>query len=165
LQHSHYILHHILTFADILPIIALGLSSPTHAVVDAALSTLPAVLPVLDYSTIKNELFPVIAGVFAHTNSLGIKIRGLEAFYTLCGGTAENDSISDGLDGVSISHDSSKLSSSQVLDKFTIQEKVVPMMKGIKTKEPGVMVSLIIEHKRSTLANCSRWLHSRCSDK
>jgi SCY1-like protein 2 len=160
LQHSHYILHHILTFADILPIIALGLSSPTHAVVDAALSTLPAVLPVLDYSTIKNELFPVIAGVFAHTNSLGIKIRGLEAFYTLCGGTAENDSISDGLDGVSISHDSSKLSSSQVLDKFTIQEKVVPMMKGIKTK-----VSLIIEHKRSTLANCSRWLHSRCSDK
>jgi hypothetical protein len=108
---------------------------------------LPAVLPALDYSTIKNELFPVIAGVFAHTNSLGIKIRGLEAFYILCGGTAD-DSISDGLDGVSISHDSSKLSSSQVLDKFTIQEKVVPMMKGIKTKEPGVMVSLIIETVR-----------------
>ncbi|KEQ72257.1 kinase-like protein [Aureobasidium namibiae CBS 147.97] len=128
---------------DILPIIALGLASPTHAVVDAALSTLPAVLPALDYSTIKNELFPVIAGVFAHTNSLGIKIRGLEAFYTLCGGTAESDSISDGLDGVSISHDSSKLSSSQVLDKFTIQEKVVPLMKGIKTKEPGVMMAAL----------------------
>ncbi|CAD0107182.1 unnamed protein product [Aureobasidium uvarum] len=125
---------------DILPIIALGLGSPTHAVVDAALSTLPSVLPALDYTTIKNELFPVIAGVFAHTNSLGIKIRGLEAFCTLCGGTAENESVSDGLDGVSISHDSSKLGSSQVLDKFTIQEKVVPLMKGIKTKEPGVMV-------------------------
>lgn len=128
---------------DILPLIALGLSSPTHAVVDAALSTLPAVLPALDYSTIKNELFPVIAGVFAHTNSLGIKIRGLEAFYTLCGGTADEDSISDGLDGVSISRDSSKLSSSQVLDKFTIQEKVVPLMKGIKTKEPGVMMAAL----------------------
>ncbi|KAH0100806.1 kinase-like protein, partial [Aureobasidium melanogenum] len=128
---------------DILPLIALGLGSPTHAVVDAALSTLPAVLPALDYSTIKNELFPVIAGVFAHTNSLGIKIRGLEAFYTLCGGTADEDSISDGLDGVSISRDSSKLSSSQVLDKFTIQEKVVPLMKGIKTKEPGVMMAAL----------------------
>ncbi|KAH0338727.1 kinase-like protein, partial [Aureobasidium melanogenum] len=127
---------------DILPLIALGLGSPTHAVVDAALSTLPAVLPALDYSTIKNELFPVIAGVFAHTNSLGIKIRGLEAFYTLCGGTADEDSISDGLDGVSISRDS-KLSSSQVLDKFTIQEKVVPLMKGIKTKEPGVMMAAL----------------------
>ncbi|CAD0094308.1 unnamed protein product [Aureobasidium mustum] len=129
---------------DILPLIALGLSSPTHAVVDAALSTLPAVLPALDYSTIKNELFPVIAGVFAHTNSLGIKIRGLEAFYTLCGGTADEESISDGLDGVSISRDSSKLSSSQVLDKFTIQEKVVPLMKGIKTKEPGVMAFMTL---------------------
>lgn len=85
----------------------------------------------------------MIAGVFAHTNSLGIKIRGLEAFYTLCGGTAEKDSISDGLDGVSISQDSSKLSSSQVLDKYTIQEKVVPMMKGIKTKEPGVMMAAL----------------------
>ncbi|KAH0368854.1 kinase-like protein, partial [Aureobasidium melanogenum] len=127
---------------DILPLIALGLGSPTHAVVDAALSTLPAVLPALDYSTIKNELFPVIAGVFAHTNSLGIKIRGLEAFYTLCGGTADEESISDGLDGVSISRDS-KLSSSQVLDKFTIQEKVVPLMKGIKTKEPGVMMAAL----------------------
>ncbi|KEQ91340.1 hypothetical protein AUEXF2481DRAFT_8592 [Aureobasidium subglaciale EXF-2481] len=128
---------------DILPIIALGLASPTHAVVDAALSTLPSVLPALDYSTIKNELFPVIAGVFAHTSSLGIKVRGLEAFYTLCGGTAENDSISDGLDGVSISRDSSKVGSSQVLDKFTIQEKVVPLMKGIKTKEPGVMMAVL----------------------
>jgi SCY1-like protein 2 len=142
--------YHSLTFADVLPIIALGLSSPTHSVVDAALSTLPAVLPALDYSTIKNELFPVIAGVFAHTNSLGIKIRGLEAFYILCGGTSD-DSISDGLDGISISHDSSKLSSSQVLDKFTIQEKVVPMMKGIKTKEPGVMVSLVIENMRNAI--------------
>lgn len=132
----------------------MGLGSPTHAVVDAALSTLPAVLPALDYSTIKNELFPVIAGVFAHTNSLGIKIRGLEAFYTLCGGTAENNSISDGLDGVSISHDSSKLSSSQVLDKFTIQEKVVPLMKGIKTKEPGVMVSRVTDRLHS------KWLNS-----
>jgi SCY1-like protein 2 len=84
----------------------------------------------------------VIAGVFAHTNSLAIKIRGLEAFYTLCGGTADSDSISDGLDGVTISQDSSKLSSSQVLDKFTIQDKVVPLMRSIKTKEPGVMVSL-----------------------
>lgn len=44
---------------------------------DAALSALPAVLPVLDYSTIKNELFPVISNVFTHTNSLAIKIRAV----------------------------------------------------------------------------------------
>lgn len=32
-------------------------------------------------------------------------------------------------------------SSSAMLDKYTIQEKVVPLLKGIKTKEPAVMVS------------------------
>lgn len=107
----------------------------------------------------------MIAGVFAHTNSLGIKIRGLEAFCTLCGGTADEDSISDGLDGVSISRDSSKLSSSQVLDKFTIQEKVVPLMKGIKTKEPGVMVSFLEIRRSDFVADQSRWLPSRYSDR
>lgn len=48
----------------------------------------------------------------------------------------------DGLDGVVIGKDSSKSSSSSVLDKFSIQEKVVPLLKSIKTKEPGVMVSM-----------------------
>ncbi len=38
-----------------------------------------SVLPVLDFSTIKNELFPVIAAIFSKTNSLAIKVRGLQA--------------------------------------------------------------------------------------
>ncbi|KAG8626110.1 hypothetical protein KVT40_006511 [Elsinoe batatas] len=127
---------------DILPIIAVGLGSSTHAVVDAALSTLPAVTPKLDYTTIKNELFPVIAGVFAHTNSLAIKIQGLEAFYTLCGGTEDAElPMGDGLDGSIVNHDESRASTSAVLDKFTIQEKIIPLMKGIKTKEPAVMMA------------------------
>jgi SCY1-like protein 2 len=29
----------------------------------------------------------------------------------------------------------------KVLDKFTIQEKLVPSLKNIKTKEPAVMVN------------------------
>ncbi|KAF2157061.1 kinase-like protein [Myriangium duriaei CBS 260.36] len=129
---------------DILPIIGVGLASPTHAVVDAALSTLPSVMPKLDYTTIKNELFPVIAGVFAHTNSLAIKIQGLEAFFTLCGGVADADTgVGDGLDGSITQREESRNNSSAVLDKFTIQEKVVPLMKGIKTKEPAVMMAAL----------------------
>ena len=129
---------------DILPIIAVGLASPTHGVVDASLSTLSHITPKLDYSTIKNELFPVIAGVFAHTNSLGIKIQGLEAFYTLCGGTeGEEAVIGDGLDGTVTRHNGDRTKSSAVLDKFTIQEKIVPLLKGIKTKEPGVMMAAL----------------------
>ncbi|KAI6877483.1 kinase-like protein, partial [Hortaea werneckii] len=140
---------------DIFPILLLALdASTTHGLVDAALGTLSVVLPVLDFSTIKNELFPVIAGVFAKTSSLAIKIRGLEAFYTLCGGSSSSDGIAgdddgadDDLNGVGVP-DKRKggkggSSSSIILDKFTVQEKVVPLLKGIKTKEPGVMMAAL----------------------
>ncbi|RMY85182.1 hypothetical protein D0862_11242 [Hortaea werneckii] len=141
---------------DIFPILLLALdASTTHGLVDAALGTLSVVLPVLDFSTIKNELFPVIAGVFAKTSSLAIKIRGLEAFYTLCGGSrsssdgvgGDDDEAEDDLNGVGVP-DKRKggkgaSSSSIILDKFTVQEKVVPLLKGIKTKEPGVMMAAL----------------------
>ncbi|KAF2717686.1 hypothetical protein K431DRAFT_306688 [Polychaeton citri CBS 116435] len=134
---------------DILPIILLALESPTHGIVDTTLGTLAYVLPVLDFSTIKNELFPAIATVFAKTSSLAIKVRGLEAFYTLIGGTASSEDESrqeDDLNGFSVpdKRDSlSSKSSSTILDKYTVQEKVMPLLKGIKTKEPGVMMAAL----------------------
>jgi SCY1-like protein 2 len=126
---------------DILPIINYALESPTHSLVDAALRTLPVVLPILDFSTIKNELFPGIALIFAKTSSMGIKIRGLEALRTLCGGGAEeqNEYQGDGLTGM-VEAPKAKSSNVSILDKYTIQEKVVPLLRGIKTKEPAVMV-------------------------
>ena len=125
----------------ILPILAIALESPTHGIVDAALSSLPFVLAVLDFSTIKNELFPVTASVFAKTSSLAIKIRALEAFYTLCGGSASADT-NDDLNGIGVV-ERKKSASSAILDRFTVQEKVVPLLRGIKTKEPGVMMAAL----------------------
>ncbi|KAJ4326105.1 Protein kinase domain-containing protein ppk32 [Neodidymelliopsis sp. IMI 364377] len=127
---------------NILPIINYSLESPTHSLVDAALRTLPIVLPILDFSTIKNELFPVIATIFAKTSSMGIKIRGLEALKTLCGGgnDEQNDYQSDGLTGM-VEAPKAKTSNVSILDKYTIQEKVVPLLRGIKTKEPAVMMA------------------------
>ena len=107
---------------------------------DAALRSLPVILPVLDFSTIKNELFPVIATVFSKTTSLGIKVRGLDAFVILCGGSADN-SNDDGLDGIMAGSD--KKGVSTALDKYTMQEKIVPLIKGIKTKEPAVMLAAL----------------------
>ena len=115
------------------------MESPTHSLVDAALGTLPVILATLDFSTIKNEVFPVIAAVFSKTSSMGIKIRGLEALKTLCGGGPAS-ADEDGLNGFGDTNSKPK-SSSVILDKYTIQEKVVPLMKAIKTKEPAVMVS------------------------
>ena len=134
---------------DILPIINHALESPTHSLVDAALRTLPVVLPMLDFWTIKNELFPVIASIFAKTSSMGIKIRGLEALKTLCGGGTEeqNEYQGDGLTGM-VEAPKTKSSNVSILDKYTIQEKVVPLLRGIKTKEPAVMVSVFASSSR-----------------
>lgn len=129
---------------DIMPIIVLALESPTHGLVDAALSTISVVLPSLDFSTIKNELFPVIAQVFAKTSSLNIKVRGLEAFNILCGGTAGEVANEDDINGIGVPDKKRPTASSSViLDKYTVQEKVIPLIKGIKTKEPGVMMAAL----------------------
>ncbi|KFA77164.1 hypothetical protein S40288_08370 [Stachybotrys chartarum IBT 40288] len=125
---------------DILPILLAAIECPTHSIVDAALRTLPVVLPVLDFSTIKNELFPVIATVFSKTTSLAIKVRGLQAFVILCGGSTDA-AADDGLNGLGT--ENKKTSSSTALDKYTMQEKIVPLVKAIKTKEPAVMVAAL----------------------
>ena len=117
------------------------MESPTPTIVDAALRALPSILPVLDFSTIKNELFPVIAAIFSKTNSLAIKVRGLQAFVILCGGTNDPSGGDDGLSG--LMEEKKKSSSSTALDKFTMQEKIVPLVKGIKTKEPAVMIAAL----------------------
>lgn len=129
----------------------LALESPTHSLVDAALRTLPTIIYVLDFSTIKNEFFPIVANVFAKTTSMGIKIRGLQAFYTLCGGSSSEDQ-GDGLDGFGADKPKQRQNAA-VLDKYTIQEKVVPLLKAIKTKEPAVMVRLILTYPYLFTAN------------
>lgn len=123
-----------------LPVVGAAIVAPTHSVVDAALRSLPVVLPVLDFSTIKNELFPVVAHVFSKTTSLAIKVRGLQAFVVLCGGTSDS-ADSGGLDGLDGKR--KKESSSTALDKYTMQEKIVPLIKAIKTKEPAVMIEAL----------------------
>ena len=117
---------------DILPIVQICLESPTHALVDKALTCLSTMLKILDFSTIKNDLFPVVASVFSKTSSLAIKVRGLEAFTILCGGGTDTAGSQD-----------STQNSSATLDKYTVQEKVVPLLKAMKTKEPAVMMAAL----------------------
>jgi SCY1-like protein 2 len=129
---------------DILPLVFLALDSPTHAVQDLALRSLPIIMPKLDFPTLKNDLFPVVASMFAKTSSLGIKIRGLEAFKVLCGGVAsDGPDAGDGLDGFSNQKKGKAKEDAPVLDKYTVQEKVIPLLKGIKTKEPAVMMAAL----------------------
>lgn len=123
--------------------ILLGLESPTHSLVDVSMRCLPTILPVLDFSSVKDELFPPIASVFAKTGSLLIKVRGLEAFVVLCGGTNESAPSGDDLSGIMSESRSRPSSSASILDKYTIQEKLLPLLKAIKTKEPAVMMAAL----------------------
>ncbi|RPA96942.1 kinase-like protein [Choiromyces venosus 120613-1] len=110
---------------DILPVHHAALESQTHALQDLALRSIPTILPKLDFPTLKNDLFPVVASVFTKTSSLGIKIRGLEAFKVLCSPAA------------------AATSDAPELDKYTIQEKLIPLLRGIKTKEPAVSMAAL----------------------
>lgn len=80
---------------------------------------------------------------------MAIKIQGLYALNSLCGGTreplpTEREDQGDGLDGMQPQQQSKKsTTSSATLDKYTIQEKVVPLLKAIKTKEPAVMMAAL----------------------
>lgn len=125
---------------DVLPIVHVAMESSTHSLTDAALQTLPVVLPLIDFSTVKHDLFPVVANVFSKTNSLSIKIQGLEALGVLCGVSTgmEKGQVDDYSGTVQSEKQDKNLSS---LDKFTMQEKVVPLLKAIKTKEPAVMMA------------------------
>ncbi|KAL4870644.1 hypothetical protein BDV12DRAFT_47776 [Aspergillus spectabilis] len=128
---------------DILPLIRLGLDSPTHTLVDTAIKCLPTMLPVLDFSTVKNEVFPPIASTFSRTSSLSIKVRCLEAFTVLCGGsTDQEENLRDDLTGI-VEKSKSQPTKSSILDKYTMQEKLVPSLKAIKTKEPAVMMAAL----------------------
>ena len=130
---------------DMLPILNLAMESSTHSLVDASLKSLSTILPVLDFSTIKHDLFPCVATVFSKTSSLGIKISGLQALLTLCGGSLHEVELpADDLSG--ILQDEKKqprVSSITALDKYTVQEKIVPLVKAIRTKEPGVMMAAL----------------------
>lgn len=135
-------MHLTFVFTEILPLIRLGLDSPQHSVVDSSIKCLPVMLPVLDFSTVKNEVFPPIAATFSRTSSLAIKVRSLEAFSVLCGASSDDsDGLDDDLSGVVTNK--ATTSKSSILDKYTIQEKLVPLLKAIKTKEPSVMMAAL----------------------
>lgn len=59
----------------------------------------------------------------------------------LCGGSKDM-SGDDGLDGFSAVN-AKKTSTSSALDKYTMQEKILPLIRAIKTKEPAVMLAAL----------------------
>ncbi|CAO3696430.1 unnamed protein product [Rhizopus stolonifer] len=100
---------------DVMPLVYASLESPTAVVQEKSLRMIPSLAESLDYTTVKSSLFPRVQAVFSQTTVLSVKVSTLICFHSMI----------------------------KVLDKFTVQEKLVPSLKNIKTKEPAVMLATL----------------------
>lgn len=105
--------------AEIMPLIYYSLESDNPVVLEKALRVVPKLCETLDYTTVKQTLFPKITTVFSKTTLLSVKVNTLICFHAMI----------------------------SVLDKFTLTEKLVPLLARIKTKEPSVMIATLAVHE------------------
>ncbi|POY75418.1 hypothetical protein BMF94_1488 [Rhodotorula taiwanensis] len=104
---------------EIMPLVYYSLESDNPVVLEKALRVVPKLCETLDYTTVKQTLFPKITTVFSKTTLLSVKVNTLICFHAMI----------------------------NVLDKFTLTEKLVPLLARIKTKEPSVMIATLAVHE------------------
>ncbi|KAI5480849.1 protein serine/threonine kinase [Pseudohyphozyma bogoriensis] len=104
---------------EVMPLIYAALESDNPVVLEKALKVVPRLSETLDYTTVKQTLFPKITVVFTKTTLLSVKVNTLICFHSMI----------------------------PILDKFTLTEKLVPLLAKIKTKEPAVMIATLAVHE------------------
>ncbi|BGP43594.1 Protein kinase domain-containing protein ppk32 [Rhodotorula kratochvilovae] len=104
---------------EVMPLIYFALESDNPVVLEKALRAIPSLCESLDYTTVKQTLFPKITTVFSRTTVLSVKVNTLICFHSMI----------------------------KILDKFTLTEKLVPLLSKIKTKEPSVMIATLAVHE------------------
>ncbi|GAA5897908.1 Scy1p [Sporobolomyces salmoneus] len=104
---------------EVMPLVYHALESENPVVLEKALRVVPGLCETLDYTTVKQTLFPKITTVFSKTTLLSVKVNTLICFHSMI----------------------------KILDKFTLTEKLVPLLSKIKTKEPSVMIATLAVHE------------------
>ncbi|GAA5830761.1 hypothetical protein JCM3766R1_003416 [Sporobolomyces carnicolor] len=104
---------------EVMPLVYHALESENPVVLEKALRVVPGLCETLDYTTIKQTVFPRIQTVFSKTTLLSVKVNTLICFHSMI----------------------------KILDKFTLTEKLVPLLSKIKTKEPSVMIATLAVHE------------------
>ncbi|UZJ56775.1 hypothetical protein CBS101457_006095 [Exobasidium rhododendri] len=104
---------------QVTPLLYSALEAEQVFVQERALQTVPRLCEVLEYSHVKEVLFPKIAAVFTKTKVLSVKCNTLICFHSMI----------------------------SVLDKHTLTEKLVPILARIKTREPSVMIATLAVHE------------------
>ncbi|KAI7868246.1 kinase-like domain-containing protein, partial [Spinellus fusiger] len=100
---------------DVMPLMYAALETPVPAVQEKALRILPSLCDSLDYTIIKGSLFQRVQALFVQTTILSVKVSTLICFHAMI----------------------------KTVDKFTMQEKLLPLLENIKTKEPAVMLATL----------------------
>lgn len=104
---------------QVTPLLYPALESEQSYVQEKALQIVPRLCEVLEYSHVKEVLFPKIAALFTKTKVLSVKCNTLICFHSMI----------------------------SVLDKHTLTEKLVPILARIKTREPSVMIATLAVHE------------------
>lgn len=108
------------TFREqVTPLLYAALEAENVMVQEKALRTVPRLAEILEYAHVKEVLFPKLASLFAKTKVLSVKVNCLICFHAMV----------------------------SILDKYTLTEKLVPILARIKTKEPSVMVATLAVHE------------------
>lgn len=107
---------------DVLPIALDAMENAPPEIQETALQKVPVFIEKLDFVTLKNEVFPKVASVFAKTTSLAVKVEALKAFQQL---------VVSGL------------------DKYAVTDKLLPLLASMKTREPSVMMGALAVYEKS----------------
>lgn len=81
-----------------------------------ALSRSGEICDKLDFVSLKNEFFPAVSELFSKTTSMSVKLESLRAFKVM------------------IAHD---------LDKYTVTEKLLPLLYKMKTREASIIMAAL----------------------
>lgn len=104
---------------DVMPLIYFALESDLPSLQEKSLKVIPGLCESLEYTHVKQVLFPKVTMVFSKTTLLSVKVNTLICFHSMV----------------------------KILDKFTLTEKLVPLLARIKTKEPAVMIATLAVHE------------------
>ncbi|KAJ3100934.1 hypothetical protein HDU97_001818 [Phlyctochytrium planicorne] len=106
---------------DVMPLVYGALEIPVVQVQEQAVKMVPTLVSKLDFTTVKSVLFPKLRklfggfAIFNTSSSLSVRVSSLIAIH----------------------------STVKLLDKFTLVEKIIPLLKENKLREPSVLVGLL----------------------
>eukprot|EP00042_Codosiga_hollandica_P050829 m.616157 g.616157 ORF g.616157 m.616157 type:complete len:1187 (-) comp58165_c0_seq2:95-3655(-) len=99
----------------VLPLVYKALESPSVTIQEMSVTVVPSFMNAMDYSTMKNSVIPRIQALILKSTRTSVIINGLVCLGKLL----------------------------PVMDKYIMQESLLPMVEKVSSREPGVLMSIL----------------------